>query len=123
MRVYVYTRAFYDPNTLPPIGVWHISVFRLDGSLLWRRDIYPSPSGVPEGKQADPDDFGWSIVVGRSAVGDLLGHGKRNDVIRVARTRFFAGARWTRYSFLDLLTGELIKDIQYLGPRRPPLEP
>jgi hypothetical protein len=108
-RVYVYTRAFYPPS-FPPSGVWYIGVFDLDGTLLWDKAFRPYPN------PPDPDDLLWNIVPSRSAVGPLLSHGKSKDVIRIYRTRFFPSPERVlvnRYTYLDLLTGDVIKDVTY----------
>jgi hypothetical protein len=103
-RVYVYTRAFYVPNSLT--GVWHISVFQLDGTRLWSKEFRPHVSGT--------DDYQWSILPPRSAVGNLLHHGTRTDVIRVLRTKFVApGTIENRYTFYDLLTGAQFRDVRH----------
>jgi len=115
-RVYVYSRAFYPPAN-PLGGVWHISVFRLDGTLLWSLDIRPSDPSAP------PVDRNWNIITARSAVGNLLDHGKRNDVIRIAMTYFnpSTGERRVKYRFLDLLTGGLAK-LVVKSPEAPELD-
>lgn len=102
-RVYVYSRAFYPP-TIPGQGVWYIGVFSLDGTLLWDKEFRPLTQ-PEEGKV-------WNIVVGRSAVGNLLERGKRRDVIRLMRQSFNLPERvfYIRYTFFDLLNGDVIKD-------------
>jgi hypothetical protein len=105
-RVYVYTRAFYPPLT-PGAGVWHISVFRLDGTRLWTKELRPLTE--PE------DGIVWNVIAPRSAVGALLDNGARNDVIRVARTGFDPQQQAVtfRYTFFDLLTGDQIADERF----------
>jgi hypothetical protein len=109
VRVYVYTRALYPPSaTLGSTGTWHISVYDLSGTLRWSREFRPAG-----GAGSDPDDLGWFIQVGRSAVGDLLYRGARRDVIRVWRQSSSPAAVQNRYTFLDLLTGQVVRDIVY----------
>jgi hypothetical protein len=80
-RVYVYTRALYGPGAgLGTTGTSHIIVFDVDGSLLWSRDSRPAGGG-------DPDDTGWTILTGQSAVGSLLHGGARRNVVRIYRQR------------------------------------
>ena len=107
-RVYVYTRAFYPPM-IPLAGVWYLGVFGLDGTLLWDRTFRPLAD-------QNSDDFLWNIVPARSAVGPLLNQGKSKDVIRIFRTKFDQGAVMNRYTFLDLLKGDVIKDDSYPVP-------
>lgn len=109
-RVYVYSRAFYPPPSplqSPALGVWHISVFRVDGSWLWTKEF--RPASEPE------DGIVWNISVPRSAVGPLLDNGARTDVIRVARTGFDPVQLKLifRYTFYDLLTGLQIADERF----------
>lgn len=113
-RVYVYTRALYAPGAaLGTTGTWHISVFNVDGSLLWSRDFRPAGGG-------DPDDTGWTILTGRSAVGGLLHRGARRDVVRIYRQRALdpscSGGWLNRYTFLDLLSGLPVRDIRHCVP-------
>ena len=114
-RVYVYTRALYASGVaVGTAGTWHISVFNLDGTLLWSRDFRPAGGG-------DPDDTGWQILTGRSAVGGLLHHGARRDVIRIYRQRVSDPAECptgmlNRYTFLDLLSGQPVRDIRHCVP-------
>lgn len=113
-RVYVHTRALYAPGpALGSTGTWQITVFNVDGTLLWSRDFRPAGGG-------DPDDTGWNIQPGRSAVGGLLHRGARRDVIRIYRLKLSdpgcpAGAL-NRYTFLDLLSGQPVRDIQHCVP-------
>jgi hypothetical protein len=89
-----------------------MSVFNVDGTLRWSRDFRPAGGG-------DPDDTGWTILTGRSAVGGLLHRGARRDVIRIYRQKSSdptCAGMLNRYTFFDLLSGEPFRDIRHCVP-------
>lgn len=117
-RVYLYSRALVSTSgAVPDYSVWHLSVYDLDGTKRWTREF--RPGGGPD---ANPDDVNWFVVPSLSAVGDMLGFGDDDDVIRVYRQQGSQTQLVNRYTFLDVLTGAVIKDIQH-SVERPVLVP
>jgi hypothetical protein len=112
-RVYMNSRAFIAPASMvPDHSVWHIIVIDLGGAPRWSREFRPGG-----GPGANPDDVGWTINPGLSGVGDVLGFGDEDDVIRIYRQRFNPNSVDNRDTFLDVLTGEVIRDIQHTVER------
>ena len=112
-RVYLYSRALVATTQgVPDYSVWHISVYNLDGTLRWTREY--RPGGGPD---ANADDVNWFVVPSLSVVGDVLGFGDEDDVIRIYRQQLGPTYFENRYTFLDVLTGNVIKDIRHTVER------